>query len=116
MDLEPIKLGLKAAVISTSCCTTPLILGSIAIFTGLISLTSALAFAKYKYYLLALSILFYIATTYSILKGKKSGTCQIRKPPEKRTFIAVSFITYAVVTILVIYLILPIMAEKIYGI
>ncbi len=110
MDWKAIKLGLKASAIASACCTTPLVLGVVAVTTSLISLTTAISVAEYKGFFIALGSLFYVMAVYLNLKTRCGGVCSVKSIKDTWVFIATSFLAYAVVTLLLVYAILPVLA------
>lgn len=115
MDWDAIKLGLKASVLSTACCTTPLLLGVIALFTGLLSLSTAVSIARFKNYLISVAVVFYLLSLHHRIKSESKGVCDMNAIQRYRLFIVTSFITFLLTTLVVIYLLLPIISGVIFS-
>jgi len=114
MDLKGFWLGLKAAIIASSCCSFPLALVMAFSALGVGSATAALKIPKYKAYFLALGTMFLLISLY--LRVKRScGTCTVGDVKKEWQLVLVSVFTYILLTILLIYLLLPSVSEWIFS-
>lgn len=108
-------LGVKSAVISSSCCTIPLALVVLFGLAGAGSWTAALKIPKYKTVFVAFGTMFLAISTYLAIKKRCGGTCTIQDVKSQKTMILMSLVSYILLTLLVIYLILPIVAELLFS-
>ena len=110
MSFKGIVLGLKASIIASSCCTLPLFFVVLFSFTGAGSITAALAIPKYKYFFMAVGSLFLGISIYFSIKKKCGGSCSIRDVQRNHKMILISIVTYILLTMVIIYLVLPYIA------
>jgi len=109
-------MGLKAAVIASSCCSIPLAIVLIFSAIGAGSMTAALKIPKYKMYFFALGTTFILYSLYLAIKRKSAtGTCRIDDVKNESRLVAVSLVTYVALTLLLIYLILPVVSGWLFG-
>lgn len=107
MDLRGFWVGLKAAIIASSCCSFPLALVLLFSTVGAGSMTAALKIPKYKIFFEVSGTMFLLATLYLTIKKKSGNKCEMIDIKRERMLIATSIISYIILTLLLIYLILP---------
>ncbi|MFH1787990.1 MAG: hypothetical protein ABH834_01260 [Candidatus Altiarchaeota archaeon] len=112
MKINGFLMGLKAAILASSCCTIPLILVVAFSATGVGSITAALKIPKYKTLFMVAGSLFLLISLYLSIKRRCGGTCSIGDARRHSPLIIASIVTYAVVTATIIYLMLPFIAER----
>ncbi len=105
MNIKAILIGIKAGIISSSCCIIPLIL----VLFGLVSIGSALSFVKYKPYFILLGTIFLIGSL--ILYIRKDKACCTTN---KKFLIGTAVVTHILIFILLLYVIVPIVAPVVY--
>lgn len=106
MDLKGFWLGLKASIIASCCCSLPIAL--VMVFGVLVagSATAALKIPKYKWYFIAISMIFLTTSLYLRIR-KTAGKCEIADVKREKELVILSVASYIVLTILLVYLILP---------
>jgi hypothetical protein len=114
MDFREILSGVKASIIASSCCSLPLALALLFTATGVGSITLALRIARYKNYFLALGSLFLIISIYLTIKRKSGGTCKVCDLRKNYRLIAINILTYIILTLTIIYGILPLISEWVF--
>lgn len=115
MDWDAIKTGIKASIIASCCCSLPLALAFLAAATGLGSITAALHVARYRELFYLLGTLFLAASVYLTVKNRSHGTCSIKDVKTHWKVVVISILTYAVITITLIYGILPLIAQILFS-
>ncbi|MFH1835407.1 MAG: hypothetical protein ABH851_04375 [Methanobacteriota archaeon] len=115
MDFKGIKLGFKAALISSSCCTLPLAFVLVFGVLGAGSMTAALKIPKFKTYFIVLGLVFLAVSIYLSIKRKCGGACSISDVHKYRSLVVVSVLSYLILTLLVIYVLLPVVAVWLIG-
>jgi hypothetical protein len=114
MELKGFWTGLKAAILASSCCSLPLAFAMLLATLGASSMTAALKIPKYKNVFILAGSLFLVASLYLNIK-RRCGSCNLRTVGQQKTLIILSVVTYVTLTVLTIYLILPMMAQWIYS-
>jgi hypothetical protein len=115
MDLRGFWLGVKAAIIASSCCSFPVALVFALGTLGAGSVTAALKVPAYKDYFLAAGTMFLALSLYLRIRAKSGGTCGVGDVKRERNLVAVSLVTYAALTVLLIYAILPVISAWVFG-
>jgi hypothetical protein len=115
MDFKGFWLGVKAAIIASSCCSFPVALVFALSTLGAGSITAALKIPAYKDYFLAAGTMFLALSLYFRIRAKSGGTCGVGDVKRERNLIAISLVTYATLTILLIYVILPVISAWFFG-
>ncbi|MFH1055470.1 MAG: hypothetical protein V1744_05185 [Candidatus Altiarchaeota archaeon] len=108
-------LGLKSAIIASSCCSLPLALVLVFSALGSGSMTAALKIPRYKMFFAAAGTLFLLSSLYMTVKRNSGGTCRICDVKKEKSLIAVSLVSYAVLTALLIYVVLPAVSELLFA-
>ena len=109
-DFRGFRTGLKAAVIASSCCSLPLMFAVLFSAAGAGSMAAALKIPAYKTYFTAAGTVFLAASLYLTIRGRR-GSCTIGDVKNQWTLVLTSLATYIGLTLLLIYLILPVLAE-----
>lgn len=112
--LKGVLAGVKASIISSSCCTLPLVLVIVFGLLGAGSVAAALKIPRYKIFFIAAGTAFLMASTYFTVRKKCGGKCRINDVADHRMMIAASAITYVLLTYTIIYLLLPAVSEWIF--
>jgi hypothetical protein len=115
MDSKGFWLGVKAAVISSSCCSLPLALSMAFGALGAGSVTAALKLPKYNAFFLAAGTAFLLGSLYFTMKRKRANVCTLCGLRSEWALISVSLATYAVLTAVLIYVVLPAVSEAVFG-
>jgi hypothetical protein len=115
MDFEAIKTGIKASIIASCCCSLPLALAFLAAATGLGSITAALHIARYGGLFYLLGTVFLIVSIYLTVKNRSRGTCSINDAKRQWRIIVISILTYVIITITLVYGILPVIAQLLFN-
>ena len=115
MDWGAIKTGIKASIIASCCCSLPLALAFLAAATGLGSITAALHIAQYRMVFYALGTLFLLFSIYLTVRNRSRGTCSINDVRKQWRVVAISILTYAIVTVTLVYGILPVIAQMLFS-
>jgi len=108
-------LGVRASLIASSCCTIPLALVFLFSASGVGSVTAALAIPKYKAYFVSAGTVFLLASIYLTIRRKSGGSCTLKDVGDSRGLILVSVVTYIVLTLFVLNLLLPFIAELLFS-
>lgn len=90
-------------------------LSIIALLTGLLSLSTAVSIARFKNYFVFAAALFYFLSLCHRIKSESKGVCDMNAIQRYRLFIVTSFITFLLTTLVVIYLLLPIISGVIFS-
>lgn len=115
MDWHGFKTGLKASLISSSCCSLPIALILLFSTVGAANMTAALRLPKYKTVFWMLGFMFLGASIYLTVKKRCDGTCNIKSIKKESRYVLASLITYIVMSFTIIYHILPAISELIFG-
>jgi hypothetical protein len=99
-------LGLKAAIIASACCSLPAALAFMFVALGFGSVTAAVRVPQYKWVFMAIATVFIVVSLYYRIRQKR-GTCSIADIHRESDMILVTVITYAALTLALIYWILP---------
>ena len=113
--IDGILIGIKAAVISSLCCATPLLLVPVFILLGIGSVSAALRIPKYKAYFVLLGLIFLIISIWYYLKKTNKGVCNINTVYNNKHIVISAVITYVILAIIIIYILLPLIAQLIYS-
>ncbi len=114
-DKAGLYVGLKAAIIASSCCTLPLVFALLFSLFGVGSVTAALAIPKYKWVFISFGTLFLAISLYLQIKKQTGGSCSLKDFWKCKLLIALSILSYIIVFTLVLYVILPFVAERAYS-
>ncbi len=106
INVKAINIGIKAGVISSSCCILPLVL----VILGLGSIGTALKISQYRIYFIGLSLIFLISSLF--LYFKKNKSCHA---VNKKMFVGTAIITQLLIFILLFYALAPIIAQSVYS-
>jgi len=115
MDWRGVVIGLRSAFISSSCCSFPLALVVAFGALGVGSVSAALKIPKYKAFFVAAGTLFLAASLYMTIRNRSGGVCRLRDVWRERVLVAVSVLSYVVLTGFMIYWVLPWVSEIIFG-
>jgi hypothetical protein len=112
--MEGIWSGLKACVITSSCCSLPLAFAILSSTLGSASLIAALKIPRYKPVFIAFGTVFLAISLYFTIK-KKQGSCTLSDIEKNKKTIAVAAASYISLTILTLYLVLPAISELMFS-
>ncbi|MFH0860264.1 MAG: hypothetical protein V1921_03600 [Candidatus Altiarchaeota archaeon] len=115
MDLRGVYTGVKASILASSCCTLPLLLVYAFSLLGAGSVTAALAIPRYKGFFIAAGMVFLASSLYMTIKKRCRGTCNLGDVNANRSLVLVSVTTYVILTIVIIYYLLPVIAELVFS-
>jgi hypothetical protein len=115
MDWDAIKTGIKASIIASCCCSLPLALAFLAAATGIGSITAALHIAQYGEFFYVLGTVFLAASIYLTIKNRSHGSCTISDAKTHWKVVIISVLTYILITITLIYSILPLIAQLLFS-
>jgi hypothetical protein len=107
--------GVKAAIIASSCCSFPVALVYAFTVLGAGSVSAALKIPKYKWFFLAAGTAFILISMYFRIRKLSGGTCSLGDVARERNLIIVTLATYAVLTMFVIYLLLPVVSQWLFS-
>lgn len=92
-SISAVLLGVKAGLISSLCCITPLVL----ILLGIGSVSAALSITQYRPYFIAASLIFLAgALWYQFKRRCSDGTCSVDRKSYALTAVGVYLIIFAV--------------------
>jgi antibiotic biosynthesis monooxygenase (ABM) superfamily enzyme len=114
MDLKGVWLGLKAAILSSCCCSLPLAMVLAFWALGAGSVEAALKVPRYKIYFMGVGTVFLLASVYFSIKGAGT-TCRFSDVKRQWQFVAVSMISYVTFTLMIIYVVLPAVSELVFS-
>ena len=106
-------MGLKAAVLASSCCSLPLALILVFGAVGAGSVSQALRIPQYKAFFLALGCLFLLVSLYLTIRRER-GVCNLSWVCSERYLILSSLVSFAILTWILVYVILPAVSEWIF--
>jgi hypothetical protein len=104
-------IGIKAAIIASSCCSLPVLLAFFFLVAGVGSVSAALKIPQYRILFILVGTIFLFASLYLKIKKRSGGTCTINDIWHQSDLIIVSVVTYVMITALIIFVILPLLAE-----
>lgn len=110
-QIDALLIGIKSGLITSLCCITPVILAVLFVLSGVGSVALALSIPKYKNYFIAAGIFFMIVSIWARIKHER-GVCNINAIKEYKILILTTLLIYAIFFIITIYILLPIIVEK----
>lgn len=112
--IEALKIAAKSAVLATLCCSTPVLLIPVFLLLGAGSVTAALSIPRYKWVFYVLGALFLALSLRNAVKRRK-GVCSRRTVRESIAFVSLAVVSYVLLALLLLYVVLPRLAEFAYG-
>ncbi|MEM2918144.1 MAG: hypothetical protein QXY62_01410 [Candidatus Altiarchaeota archaeon] len=106
-------IGLLGSLIASSCCLGPIILIPLFIILGIGSISIATSFGKYKTLLTIFGAVLVLIAILIYLK-RREGICNLKTIWDNRYFIILTILTYIISSLMIIYLIAPIIAQIIF--
>lgn len=113
VEKEGFKNGLFAGLLATLCCTLPLAIIALSIFFGIGSATLGLYIGFYGEFFLIPALIFLALATYFYLK--KKNCCNLNGVTSNWKTIALSLIIALFVYYLVKFVLVPFLAQKLFG-
>ncbi|MFH0862395.1 MAG: hypothetical protein V1875_05120 [Candidatus Altiarchaeota archaeon] len=113
--LKGFWLGMKAAIVASSCCSFPIAFVLFFSALGAGSAAAALKLPRYKWFFVMAGTLFLALSLYLTVRRRSGGACRAEDVRSQMQTIVISVVSYVFLTVLLIYLVLPVISGLAFG-